>query len=41
MVADPHWHTLENAMMPLARDGKNVDMLLCGSVFYGHDGRVL
>lgn len=41
MVADPHWHTLENAMMPLAADGANVDILLCGSIFYGHDGRVL
>ncbi len=41
MTHDPHWHRLENVMMPLAADGRTVDILLCGSIFYGHDGRVL
>ncbi|MBI1245875.1 MAG: PAS domain-containing protein [Alphaproteobacteria bacterium] len=40
-ATDPHWHTTESAMMPLAGDGSSVDILLCGSIYYGHDGRVL
>jgi hypothetical protein len=41
LVRDPHWHTTENVMMPLASDGKNADMMLCASTYYGHDGRAL
>ena len=41
LAHDPHWHSLENAMMPLAADGRNADMLLCATIFYGRDGQVL
>ncbi|MBL8832868.1 MAG: PAS domain-containing protein [Rhodospirillales bacterium] len=41
LTVDPYWHLSENVMMPLAQDGRSVDMLLCASVFYGHDGKVL
>jgi hypothetical protein len=41
LTPDPYWKTTENAIMPLAADGRNVDMLLCGSVYYSHDGTAL
>jgi hypothetical protein len=41
MAHDPHWHALENVMMPLAADGRTVDMLLCATIFFGLDGQVL
>jgi hypothetical protein len=40
LAVDPHWHTTENVMLPMAEDGRTVDMLLCMSIYYGHDGRV-
>ena len=41
LAVDPHWHTTENVMMPLATDGRNVDKLLCASIYYGFDGRMI
>ncbi|MBL8807283.1 MAG: PAS domain-containing protein, partial [Rhodospirillales bacterium] len=41
MTHDPYWHSLQNVMMPLAADGRSVDMLLCATIFFGRDGRVL
>ncbi|MBI3505595.1 MAG: PAS domain-containing protein [Proteobacteria bacterium] len=40
LTVDPYWHTTETAMLPMADDGARVDMLLCISIYYGHDGRV-
>ncbi len=41
LAADPYWKTSENVMMPMASDGRNVDLLMCCSVYYSHDGNVL
>jgi hypothetical protein len=35
-----HIHSLERVMMPLASDGRNVDLVLCMTLFYWTDGRV-
>ncbi len=41
LALDPYWKSTENVIMPLAADGRSVDMLMCGSVYYSHDGNVL
>jgi hypothetical protein len=35
-----HIYALERVMMPMATDGRSVDMLLCMTLFYWRDGRV-
>lgn len=35
------YRALERLMMPLAQDGRLVDMLFCITLFYGADGRLL
>ena len=35
------YRELERLLMPLARDGRIVDMLFCITLFYGADGRLL
>lgn len=41
LAPDPYWKSTENVLMPLADDGRNVDMLLCASVYYNHDGTLV
>lgn len=41
MAKDPYWAEVENVMMPMAGDGRHVDLLLCATIFYGRDGQVL
>lgn len=35
------YRELERLLMPLAHDGRSVDMLFCITLFYGADGRLL
>lgn len=38
---DSGFSELENICLPLARDGRNVDMLMCLTMYYRHDGRAV
>ena len=40
-LGDNGFAELENIVLPLARDGRNVDMLMCLTMYYRIDGRVV
>lgn len=39
LANNPDFLTVELVVLPLARDGRTVDMLLTGNIYYGRDGR--
>lgn len=39
LANNPDFLSVELLVLPLARDGRTVDMLLTGNVYYGRDGR--